>query len=224
MDGRASSLFALAVSLGLCGCAQFAQMGSRVETPPPPQPSPIEDVAERPEKKSLNPFAAAPKKEPKLELEYVIFHERRAAGLGDHPEQQFRELDEARKIYQEILNYDNKYLEAYRGLTRVYIAQRDFERAKANVQKAMELHPKSAQLHADLSVVFSKQNDFPGAIAKLNKAREMDPENQDFLKMLAVNLVCNGQIDQGVEMMARARGPAAESACLPVTACPGTRR
>ncbi len=200
MDGRTYSLFALALSLGLCGCIPSQNKTVSVEAPVPP---PADFVAE---KKSLNPFAAAPKREPNLELEMGIFHERKALGMKDTPEQQFRQLDDARKIYQEILVYDNKNLQAYRGLGRVYVAQRDFVRAKATLQKAMELHPKSAQLYADISVISSKQNDFTGAIEKLNKAREMEPENQEFLRMLSVNLVCDGQVDLGVEMMARARG------------------
>ena len=205
MDGRKSSLFALALSMGLCGCIPGQNKTVTVQAPPPPPEEPSTAV----EKKSLNPFAAAPKREPNLELAMAVKSERIAQGMKNTPEQQFRELDNARKMYQEILVYDNKNLEAYRGLARVYVAQRDFERAKTTLQKAQELHPKSAQLHADMSVINSKQNDFPGAIANLNKAREMDPENQEFLKMLSVSLVCNGQNDLGVEMMARTRGKAA---------------
>jgi tetratricopeptide (TPR) repeat protein len=204
MDGRQCSLFALALSLGLCGCLPGQMKTASLETPA--QPTEKYDVEET---KSLNPFASKPKREPKLELAMGQYSERKAVGLKDNPELQFRELDDARRIYQEILSYDNKNLEAHRGLGRVYILQRDFERANATYQKALELHPKSAQLHADLSVVFSKQNDFAGAIAKLKKAREMDPENQEYLKMLGVNQVCAGQVDQGVETLARARGKAA---------------
>jgi len=69
----------------------------------------------------------------------------------------------------------------------------------------MELHPNCGQLYADWSVVNTKQNDFGGAIQKLTKARELEPENQDFMKMMSINLVCIGQVDRGVDMMARAR-------------------
>ena len=203
MDGRMCSLFALALSLGLCGCIPNQNKTVTVEAPAPP---PVDSSAE---KKSLNPFAAATKREPTIELETGLYHERIALGIKDSPEKQFGELDVARRIYQEVLVYDSKNLHAYRGMGRVYVAQRDYVRAKATLQKAMELHPKSAQLHADMSVIHSKQNDFPGAIAELNKACEMDPENQAFLKMLSVSLVCNGQNDLGAEMMARTCGKAA---------------
>jgi tetratricopeptide (TPR) repeat protein len=205
MDGRRCSFFALALSLGLSGCLPNQMKTTTVEAPPPPS----FDKSDLEETKSLNPFASKPKREPKLELAMAIYREQKALGMKDNPEQQYRELDDARKIYQEILNYDNKYLEAYRGLGRIYVAQRDFERALATYQKAIELHPKSAQLHADLSVVYSKQNDFAGAIQKLNKACEMDPQNREVLKMLGLNMVCAGQVDQGVETLTRGHGKAA---------------
>ncbi len=203
MDDRKRSLFALALTLGLVGCVPNQNKVNTAQAPPPPS-----DLSEASEPRSLNPFAAAPKREPKLELDLAVYHQRTAAGLAEKPEQQNRELDLARRMYQEILIYDNKNLEGHRGLAQVYIAQREFDRAKATLQKAIDLHPKTAQLHADMSVIFSKQNDFPGAIQKLTKAREMEPENQEFTKMLGLNLVCNGQVDQGVDMLSRARGKA----------------
>jgi tetratricopeptide (TPR) repeat protein len=204
MDGRRWSCFALALSLGLGGCVPNQLKTTSVES----QPMPPSEPAEAPSK-SLNPFAAAPKREPKLELALAGFSERKASGKKDNPEQQFRDLDDARRAYQEILNYDNKNLDAHRGLGRVYVAQGDFERASLTFKKAIELHPKTAILYADLSIVHSKQNDFTSAIQNLNKAREIDPENREFLKMLGVNLFCAGQVDQGIEMLTRAGGKAA---------------
>jgi tetratricopeptide (TPR) repeat protein len=206
MDGRRCTFLALALSLGLCGCTPNQMKTAAIEAPPPP---PKFEKYEYDEPVSLNPFASKPKREPKLELAMAFYREQKAVGLKDNPEQQFRELDDARKIYQEILVYDNKNIEAYRGLGRIYIAQRDFDRAVATYQKAMELHPKSAQLHADVSVVYSKQNDFATAIQKLNKAREMEPENREVLKMLGVNQVCAGQVELGVESLSRASSRAA---------------
>jgi tetratricopeptide (TPR) repeat protein len=201
MDGRAWSFLALALSLGLCGCLPSQMKTTTVET----QPSPLLEKGDGEESKSLNPFASKAKREPRLELAMGIYREQKALSMKDDPEKQAQALDDARKIYQEILNYDNKYLEAYRGLGRVYIAQREYDRAVATYQKALELHPKAAQLYADWSVVHSKQNDFNGAIAKLNKAVELDPQNADFLKTLGVNQVCAGQVEQGIETLSRGR-------------------
>jgi tetratricopeptide (TPR) repeat protein len=201
MDGRACSFLALALSLGLCGCLPSQMKTTTVES----QPLPPVDKADGEEAKSLNPFASKPKREPRLELAMGIYREQKALSMKEDPEKQAQALDDARKIYQEILNYDNKYLEAYRGLGRVYIAQRDYDRAVATYQKALELHPKTAQLYADWSVVHSKQNDFNGAITKLNKAVELDPQNAEILKTLGVNQVCAGQVEQGIETLSRGR-------------------
>lgn len=205
MDGRGIVCFALAAMLGIAGCIPGQNKITTIETPRPPAEAPDDPVPS----KSLNPFAEQPKREPKLELAMATLCERNAAALKDNPEKQFRQLDDARKMYQEILNYDPRNIEAFRGLTRVYIAQRDFARASATMQKAIEVHPSHAQLFADWSVVHSKQSDFAGALAKLTKAREIDPENQEFMKMMGVNLVCSGQVDAGIEMLTRARGRAA---------------
>jgi len=201
MDGRACSFLALALSLGLCGCLPSQMKTTTVEAPA----TLTLDKGDGEEAKSLNPFASKPKREPKLELAMGIYREQKALSMKEDPEQQARALDDARKIYQEILNYDNKYLDAYRGLGRVYIAQREYDRAVAAYQKALELYPKTAQLYADWSVVHSKQNDFQGAIAKLNKAVELDPQNAEILKTLGVNQVCAGQIEQGIETLSRGR-------------------
>lgn len=204
MDGRGLSVFAATLLLGLTGCVpNLFTVPSEVKRPAPP-----EELPEPPEPWSLNPFAKT-KREPKLEFDLAIYCEKKALSLRENPEQQHRELDEARRIYQEILNYDNKYLEAYRGLGRVYVAQKDFGRAAATYRKAIELYPKSAQLYEDMSVVFSMRGDSAGAIQWLGRALEMDPENREFMKRLAVNYVQAGQVDRAVDMMSRARGRAA---------------
>jgi len=210
MDGRGCSFVVLALALGLCGCVPNQNKITSLEKPSP-------ETFEASEPKSMNPFAEAPKREPKLELALALMCEQKATSLQDVPEQHFRQLDEARKMYQEILNYDGKNIDAFRGLTRIYIVQRDFNRANATIQKASELHPKNVQIYGDWAIVYSKQNDFSGAIQKLNKAREIDPENQEIMKALGVNLVCAGQVDQGIDILSRARGRAAAHyyvACL----------
>lgn len=208
MDGRGISFrwsfLVLAILTSACGCVPGQSKLVSVES----KFDPHDEMPEKPEPRSINPFAAKPKREPKFELAFALYHERNALDMKDKPEEQHRELDTARQAYQEILNYDTKNIEAYRGLARVYLAQRDHERAVATIRKALEFYPTNGQLYADWSIVHSKQNDFANAVVKLNKARELDPENQDFMKLLAINLVCSGQVDRGVEMMSRARGQA----------------
>ena len=143
-----------------------------------------------------------------MELALAKWRENKAFQLKDQPEAQFKELNEARLIYQEVLKYDPKSLDAWRGQSRVYVALADFERATASYTKALEIHPREATLYAEYSIVFSKRNDFAQSIKMLDKALEIDPENQDFLRMIGVNLVCAGQEERGIQMLARARGKA----------------
>lgn len=220
MDGRRYSYLAVALALGLSGCIPNQNKDTSLlakPAPPAPTPPPSQSAPESAERTSFNPFSAAPKREPNVELSMALLSEQSAEKFKDSPEQSFRQLDEARKMYQEILAYDAKNLKAFRGLTRVYVAQRDFARANATMQKASEIYPKNGQIYADWAIVFSKQNDFNGSIQKLRKAHEIDPENQEFMKALGVSLVCAGQVDQGIDMFSRARGRAAAQyfvACL----------
>jgi len=205
---------AVALALGLSGCIPNQNKDTSLLAPPA---LPAQRASESAESTSFNPFASAPKREPNVELSMALLCEQSAEKFKDSPEQRFRQLDKARKMYQEILAYDAKNLKAFRGLARVYVSQRDFTRANATMQKASEFYPKNGQIYADWAVVFSKQNDFNGSIQKLLKAHEIDPENQEFMKALGVSLVCAGQVDQGIDMFARARGRAAAQyfvACL----------
>ena len=204
MDGRKLFVFG-AFALGVCtGCVPNANKNAALEAPPTP---------------ALDAPLAAPstsmfggdkqKKVPSLELAYAATREANARRLVDQPDKQFSEFDEARKIYHEIQNFDPNCIEAYRGLGRVYVGMGDYERASATFKKALEKHPTSAPLYAEYSIVYSKRNLFPEAIKLVSKAVEIDPENQEYQRMLAVDYVCNGEIDKGLAAMTRARGPAA---------------
>ena len=157
----------------------------------------------------MNLFGDKQKKAPSLELSFAAMREANARRCNDQPERQFSEFDEARKIYHVILDYDPNCIDAYRGLGRVYTGLGDTERATATFKKAIEKHPNDAAVYAEFSIVYSKRNQFPDAIRLVSKAVEIDPENQEYQRMLAVDYVCNGEIDKGLAAMTRARGPAA---------------
>jgi tetratricopeptide (TPR) repeat protein len=207
MDGR--KLFILgAFALGVCtGCVPPNAKTANLEAP---ASTPMASDAALVSAPALNLFGGEkPKKAPNLELSFAEMREKQARTFADQPQKQFSEFDEARKIYHEILNYDPNCIEAYRGLGRVYTGLGDYERAAASFQKAIEKQPKCSVLYAEFSIVYSKRNQFPEAVRLLSKATELDPENQEFQRMLAVDLVCNGQLEQGLAAMTRARGPAA---------------
>jgi tetratricopeptide (TPR) repeat protein len=202
MDGRKLFVFG-AFALGVCtGCVPNANKNTALESQTPPA-----DAV--PASASLSLFGDKQKKPPTLELSFAAMREANARRCNDQPEKQFSEFDEARKIYHEILKFDPNCVEAYRGLGRVYIGLGDFERAAATFKTGIEKHPTNSALYAEYSIVFSKRNNFPEAIRLMSKAVELDAENQEFQRMLAVDYVCNGQIEQGVAAMTRARGPAA---------------
>jgi tetratricopeptide (TPR) repeat protein len=204
MDGRKLFVFG-AFALGVCsGCVPNANKNAALESQTPPA-----EAAAAPGSASLSIFGDQQKKAPSLELSFAATREANARRFTDQPERQSTEFDEARKVYQEILKYDPNCIEAYRGLGRVYIGLGDFERASATFKKALEKQPRNAALYAEYSIVYSKQNKFPEAIRLVSKAVEIDPENQEFQRMIAVDYVCNGDIDKGLAAMTRARGPAA---------------
>jgi tetratricopeptide (TPR) repeat protein len=200
MEGRKSIVCLCALLFAGAGCVPGSSKNTSVEASPPPE---VEDTS------NSTPLFGSRKREPRIELALAVWREKKAAASRDKPDEQFRELDEARKIYHEILNYDPGNLEALRGLGRAYVAMRDFDRATAIYKKAIEKHPREPVVYAEYSIAFSKRNRFDDAIAQLKHALDIDPENQDHQRMLAVNLVCAGQVDRGVEVLTRARGAAA---------------
>ena len=200
MDGRNVLLFGLAFALSAVGCVP--SNNKLIDQQSVPAPETVET-------KSTSLFGRKEeKREPKVELALAKWREQQAFQMKDQPELQFKELNESRMIYQEVLKYDPKSLEAWRGQGRVYVALADFDRASASYKKALELHPREATLYAEYSIVYSKRNDFAQSIKLLDKALELDPENQEFLRMIGVNLVCAGQEERGIQMLARARGKA----------------
>jgi tetratricopeptide (TPR) repeat protein len=204
MDGRKLFVFG-AFALGVCtGCVPNANKNVAVESQPT-----HDAAAPAPASTSMFGGGDTQKKPKTLELAYAATREANARRMVDQPDKQFSEFDEARKIYHEILNYDPNCIEAYRGVGRIYVGMGDFERATGTFKKALEKYPNSAPLYAEYSIVFSKRNLFPEAIKLVSKAVEIDPENQEYQRMLAVDYVCNGEIDKGLAAMARARGPAA---------------
>jgi tetratricopeptide (TPR) repeat protein len=198
----------LLVCLGafaLAGCVPSTSKDTSIEAKAPPA---VEQPA--PTKSSLtNLFGEKKKESMTVYLAFAKMREAEARKCENDPDRQFTTLDEARKVYQEALNHDQACLEACRGLGRVYVAMGDYERATATYKKAIEKLPREASLYAEFAVVYSKRNNFTEAIRLLTKATELDPENQDYLRMLGVDLVCNGEVDRGVQALARARGAAA---------------
>jgi tetratricopeptide (TPR) repeat protein len=203
MDGR--KLLVCLGAFALAGCVPNASKDTSIEAKAPPA---VEQPA--PAKSSLPSFFGEKKKESMtVYLAYAKMREADARKYENDPERQFTNLDEARKVYQEALNHDQSCLEAQRGLGRVYVAMGDYERATTTYKKAIEKMPREASLYAEFAVVYSKRSNFPEAIRLLTKATEFDPENQDYMRMLGVDLVCNGQVDRGLQTLARARGTAA---------------
>lgn len=129
------------------------------------------------------------------------YREAAAADSGIPPAQVDSLREEARKLYQQALTLDAKYLPAYRGLARLYEARGDYERAVATYQAAIKKHPKEASLWFDLGMCQARRKDWEPSLASLRKAVELDPENRIFCKTLGLCLARAGRYDESFNFL-----------------------
>ncbi|MCX8053651.1 MAG: tetratricopeptide repeat protein [Armatimonadetes bacterium] len=86
-------------------------------------------------------------------------------------------LDEAASFYNQAIEADPKYAEAYynRGLLR--FARQDFVGAESDLNKAIELDPKDPMAYISRGICWIASMNYPKGMADLNKAIEVAPND-----------------------------------------------
>jgi Tfp pilus assembly protein PilF len=204
MDCRRSavlSLVALSVLWISSGC-----IGTQNQQRPAPPPTVPDNIPPEAIKKESD----APKRPPKASTVVAFAACKESEAANEHLDARGRRilLDEARKGYQEALQFDNACLAAYVGLARVYRDVGDYERALDVYRKGMDKHPREVGLWVEMGMCQARRKDFDGAIRTLQRAVEMDPEHQEALKTLGFLLARTGRTDESVLYLARCMTPA----------------
>jgi tetratricopeptide (TPR) repeat protein len=148
------------------------------------------------------------KRVPRVAVAMAAYKEADARAMDRNPETQFKVRDQARKLYQEAIRLDPNFVEAHRGLARVYVDLGDFPRAQDTLHKAQAKFPKHSIFWYEQAQLHNRKKEFPAAIGALNRALEMDPENRTYITTLGMTLARTGHTDQAVQALSRSMGPA----------------
>lgn len=135
--------------------------------------------------------------------------EQGADAAKQNPDQQMRQLDDARRSYLDACTADANHIEAWRGLARVYVAMGDYERGFETYRKATAKHPANLPLWQDWGMAHNRRKDFAEAAKCFQKALEIDPENREVQRTLGYTLARAGQIEQSLAHLTRALGSSA---------------
>ncbi|MFO0866058.1 MAG: tetratricopeptide repeat protein, partial [Gemmataceae bacterium] len=208
MDGRTTLACVLGLFLAGAGCVHT---NSSSTTPPPatPQASPAE-LSSLPQSTFPEDPAHGGKRLPKSStvVAMAAMKEREAEKLEKDPDLQFKVRDQSRVLYQEALKLDEKNLDAYTGLIRIYAHQGDVAKAREMIQRGIATYPKEAGFWVESARIHNRSKQFPEAIRDLNKALELDPENRRAQTQLGLTMARMGQFDQAMPHLARSMGPA----------------
>jgi tetratricopeptide (TPR) repeat protein len=121
--------------------------------------------------------------------------------LVDIELQKARFRDNARKGYQDVIALDPKKLEAYHGLTHIYLKDGQYDRALETINKALALAPRDADLLVDQATCHSCRKDWKQAENSLQNALEARPGDRDIRKKLGFTLAREGQFGKSVEVL-----------------------
>jgi Flp pilus assembly protein TadD len=198
MDCRKSLFVALCCVGGLAGC-DTTKPTTVTSSSQPLLPGQVVDV-------NVKKEAERPKRTPQAItcVRYGDFAAGEAAAMTDaSPTEIQQKRDLARKAYQQALSIDPKCLEAYQGLTALYVAMKDYKHAVGTYQDALRYYPKDSSLWYELGMCYARQKEWEPALSHLNKAVELDPENRQHNNALGYALARTGRYDDSLTVFQR---------------------
>jgi len=85
-----------------------------------------------------------------------------------------RKVSEARALYEQAIERDNRSIPAFEGAAATAFAEKDFEKAAAHYKKLTLLDLRRAQPAVNLGAVYNRMGDFNGALKTLRTAVAKD--------------------------------------------------
>ncbi len=118
----------------------------------------------------------------------------KGSGTARRIDDLFGEMEELIKIndYEggekkliEIINLDNKNIEAFKRLGLLYLERKSFNEAKETFKHVLKLtEGKEGEIYFDLSLAYKEMGDPVNALADINSALELEPNNPRYLDTL----------------------------------------
>lgn len=114
------------------------------------------------------------------------------------------EYDQAIAAYQQALEINPEYTEAWLGLGVVQRLSGDFEAARAAYQEALRLNPDLAEAHSSLGTLYVLEDQPEAAINEFEEAIRLNPELATAHSNLAVAYAMVGRFEDADRALARA--------------------
>jgi Tfp pilus assembly protein PilF len=124
------------------------------------------------------------------------------------PLEKQRELDKARRAYQQALSLNPNYIPAYCALAHLYADLGDNERAEDTYQKGLKKNAKDPALWHDLGMFHARKKEWEPALSCLSKAVELDPENRQYTNALGFCLARAGRYQESLSLFSKSCGQA----------------
>jgi len=113
-------------------------------------------------------------------------------------------LDQARRLYENILSIDRDHVTALHFLGVLHHQHGDSVAAIASIQRAIKLDPAYADAHNNLGNIFRETNQLEAAMHAYRRVVELVPGHADAWNNLGVMLRGRGQYEEAEQAYARA--------------------
>jgi tetratricopeptide (TPR) repeat protein len=107
--------------------------------------------------------------------------------------------EKAVKVFIEVLQRDDRYAPAYKGLGQAYFQMREYDRAEKNLKQAVELDSKLWKAHNLLGISYSYQKRYEIAIDEYNKAILIKPDEGILYNNLGLSYFLMGEYEEAVD-------------------------
>ena len=87
------------------------------------------------------------------------------------------QLDDAKSLYNKIIEHDKKNSDAYHLLSLINLVEGKLDEANANIVKAIDLQPNVAVYHSNFGNILYHSNNLESAIQEHKKALKLDKKN-----------------------------------------------
>jgi tetratricopeptide (TPR) repeat protein len=127
--------------------------------------------------------------------------------MAENPEVSFAEAEQtrasARKMYQQSIAQDPKYIQAYIGLAKSFASIDDYGQAVKMYEKAIEQQPHNGNLWYDKALLQARFKDWDGSVASFKTAQKIDPDNRQYARMLGMTQARAGKFDDALATLTK---------------------
>ncbi len=117
-----------------------------------------------------------------------------------------KELDEAKRLCEELLLRHDDYYGLYRHLGRIYFEEGDKQKAQAYMRKSLELNPDQPGLHFNLGMLLAEQGRYDDAAHHLKEVLHLNPNQVIAHNKLALVMEAQGQLDGAIYHLSESLG------------------